>query len=73
MKKMKRVISVMLASLMLSGFWVAKAEGDNQILSLQFAEDGTVTDAYNNELSVYGSVTPRVMKSMTEFWNFASR
>lgn len=65
MKKMKRVISVMLASLMLSNFYIAKAEGDNQILSLQFAEDGTVTDAYNNELSVYGSVTPRVMKSMT--------
>ena len=65
MKNMKRVISVMLASLMLSNFYIAKAEGDNQILSLQFAEDGTVTDAYNNELSVYGSVTPRVMKSMT--------
>jgi len=54
MKNIKRVVSVILTGLMLSNFLVARAEGDDRILSLKFAEDGTVTDVYNNDLEQFG-------------------
>lgn len=66
MKGTKKTVSLLLtAALMLSNFCIAKAESDEQIVSLQFAQDGTVTDSYNNTLTAYGSITPREITSMT--------
>lgn len=65
MQSIKKIVSVILTGLMLSNFCVAGAEGDEQVISLQFVQDGTITDTYNNTLTSYGSLTPRVMTAMS--------
>lgn len=61
----KRIISMLLtAALLLSNFCIVKA-ADERVVSLQFAQDGTVTDAHGNEITVYGTTTPRVVNAMT--------
>ena len=60
----KRIISLLLtAVLMFSNLCIAQAD-DERVVSLHFTQEG-VTDAHNNELTTYGTITPKTVTAVT--------